>query len=272
MSDLSNIYTNLFNQPQSLTYSLSAEAYGITSQNAGVQNPEPSLGVNLHTAIQQAYEEILLFSQEENFGELMTVAFGDNYDKSAANLFFESLSLSVNYLPEVRVIDDELLGGASGVYVQATDVVYMSQQFLATTEINMVVDVLVEEFGHSIDARINEVDATGDEGDIFSKLVQGDDVSEVLPWLRVENDQTMLFLDNQLVSAEMNNINLLPQNSYSSLLSASAAAIMALNTKSTLRNMLFTQSINNNSANNKAQANAGKKAGEALANASRFTA
>jgi hypothetical protein len=52
-----------------------------------------------------------------------------------------------------------------------------------------VADVLLEEIGHSVDARLNVTDSPGDEGAIFAAVVQGKELSEgELQGLKSEDD------------------------------------------------------------------------------------
>ena len=39
----------------------------------------------------------------------------------------------------------------------------------------VITSVLLEEYGHFVDRRINSSDASGNEGDMFSRLVRGED-------------------------------------------------------------------------------------------------
>ena len=51
--------------------------------------------------------------------------------------------------------------------------IYLSQDFLLANSADpaKISAVLLEEFGHLLDAKFNRTDAPGDEGAIFSQLV-----------------------------------------------------------------------------------------------------
>jgi hypothetical protein len=62
---------------------------------------------------------------------------------------------------------------------------------------------LLEEYGHFIDAHINQTDSAGDEGDIFSNLVRGNILSaETLQALKGENDWATITVGGQSIEIE----------------------------------------------------------------------
>jgi Ca2+-binding RTX toxin-like protein len=64
--------------------------------------------------------------------------------------------------------------------------------------------VIIEELGHSIDSRVNQIEAPGDEGAIFSLLVRGGTISaELLSELKAEDDWGTILVDGQKLRVEM---------------------------------------------------------------------
>jgi hypothetical protein len=62
---------------------------------------------------------------------------------------------------------------------------------------------LLEEYGHFIDAHINQTDSAGDEGDIFSNLVRGNSLSAgTLQALKGENDWATITVGGQSIEIE----------------------------------------------------------------------
>ncbi|MFM6913081.1 MAG: hypothetical protein ACKPKT_08180, partial [Dolichospermum sp.] len=62
-----------------------------------------------------------------------------------------------------------------------------------------------EEYGHFVDAHINQTDSAGDEGDIFSNLVRGNSLSAgTLQALKGENDHATITLDGHSIEVEQN--------------------------------------------------------------------
>ncbi|TAG18659.1 MAG: hypothetical protein EAZ39_11065, partial [Oscillatoriales cyanobacterium] len=97
------------------------------------------------------------------------------------------------------------INGALGAFAAATGKIYLSREFLAKNAGNVtaVAGVLLEEFGHFVDSQINTVDAIGDEGEIFSDLVQGKALSQgELAALKGEDDSAIVVLDGELRAIE----------------------------------------------------------------------
>ncbi|MFM6617739.1 MAG: SdrD B-like domain-containing protein, partial [Dolichospermum sp.] len=107
----------------------------------------------------------------------------------------------------------------SGAYGTSTNKIYLAANFLDTATDTDIIAVLLEEYGHFIDAHINQTDSTGDEGDIFSNLVRGNSLSAgTLQALKGENDHATITLDGHSIEVEQ---ALIPAN----LVSASNSLI-----------------------------------------------
>ncbi|MBT9311095.1 bluetail domain-containing putative surface protein [Leptothoe kymatousa] len=84
----------------------------------------------------------------------------------------------------------------------------MSQELLATGDVEQIVAVWLEEAGHRVDAQINVADSTGDEGEIFSRIVQGEVLSETeLYRLKSKEDKTTVIFDGQAIQIEQAHVN-----------------------------------------------------------------
>jgi hypothetical protein len=100
------------------------------------------------------------------------------------------------------------MGIATGAFAAATDTVYLRESFVAAGDIAVISAVIVEEFGHAIDSRINKVETPGDEGAIFSLLVNGIRMTKnLLSELRQEDDWGTILVDGQWLLVEMAIIN-----------------------------------------------------------------
>jgi Ca2+-binding RTX toxin-like protein len=65
---------------------------------------------------------------------------------------------------------------------------------------------LLEELGHSIDARINTQDSAGDEGEIFSNLVRGNRLSATqIAQLKAEDDRAIININGRSIVVEQAN-------------------------------------------------------------------
>ena len=136
------------------------------------------------------------------------VAFGSNYNQTVANQLFTALSQGdFSALPEVKILSNEVLGATNGAYSASKNQIYLNERFLIANANNVkeIADVLIEEIGHFIDAQINTVDSAGDEGDIFTHLVQGKSLSkEALADLKAEDDGTTIVLNGEKIAIEQN--------------------------------------------------------------------
>lgn len=121
-------------------------------------------------------EQLTQFAKVPNFVEKMNLAFGESWDNQAANVLTQDwLNGDFSLIPPVEFVSSAEIGGANGAFAAATDTIYLSRELLTENGANpaTVADVLLEEIGHSVDARLNITDAPGDEGAIFGAIVQG---------------------------------------------------------------------------------------------------
>ncbi|MDJ0662844.1 MAG: Calx-beta domain-containing protein, partial [Crocosphaera sp.] len=109
--------------------------------------------------------------------------------------------------PEVKVVSSEEINGANGAYAAALNTIYFSDVFLQDNADNLdkIVGVFLEEYGHYLDAQLNVVDTMGDEGEKFSAIVRGVELSTVeLARIDLENDRNIVTLEGQTVEIEKN--------------------------------------------------------------------
>ncbi len=151
-------------------------------------------------------------SDPEAFHSLMQKSFGDQYDQGKAeDIRQQTLNGDFSWMPEVKLVDGATLtdvsgqqNGATGMGAYSTDndTIYLSRDLLASDPAKAE-EILTEEVGHALDARINTSDAAGDEGDIFSKLSHGEEISsDELTALRSENDSGTIMIDGREVEVE----------------------------------------------------------------------
>ena len=66
--------------------------------------------------------------------------------------------------------------------------------------------MILEEFGHFVDAQVNQVDSAGDEGAIFSALVLGESLdANTLQALKAEDDHATITVNGQVIQVELQN-------------------------------------------------------------------
>jgi trimeric autotransporter adhesin len=158
---------------------------------------------NLQQASQFATVALSNFASEPHFWQGFELAFGDNYDRVQAELIRQEAIEGSLMLP-IRVVDDAAMGVAVGAFAAATNTIYLRESFVAGSSVESVGAVIVEELGHSIDSRVNKVEAPGDEGAIFRLLVGGGTISaDLLAELKAEDDWGNILVDGQELIVEM---------------------------------------------------------------------
>ncbi|RXK88461.1 DUF11 domain-containing protein [Chlorobaculum sp. 24CR] len=75
----------------------------------------------------------------------------------------------------IEVVSAESLAGARAAYSSSLDKIFLSDELTAENyPMESLIDALVEEFGHRIDALANNSDTPGDEGRAFAAVVRGE--------------------------------------------------------------------------------------------------
>jgi hypothetical protein len=177
------------------------------------------------------------FAQSDGFWANLAIAFGTSYDVvKATELRQQWQSRNFSQIPPIEVLSDEVLGTANGAYSSSTNKIYLSASFLNTASSAAIINVILEEIGHYVDAQINLVDSAGDEGAIFSELVSGESLSsQQLQVLKLENDTAIVEIDGQQIQIEQMATNNLhfnitindPLNTYSTYYAAIKSSIQA---------------------------------------------
>ncbi|MFM6621252.1 MAG: Calx-beta domain-containing protein, partial [Dolichospermum sp.] len=99
------------------------------------------------------------------------------------------------------------MGTANGAYSSSTNKIYLSASFLNTASSATIINVILEEIGHYVDAQINQVDSAGDEGAIFAALVQGNSLdTTTLQALKAEDDSGIINLEGEAITVEQNGL------------------------------------------------------------------
>ncbi|MDD1428103.1 S8 family serine peptidase, partial [Dolichospermum sp. ST_sed9] len=159
-----------------------------------------------NSILNQTYNQLNYFAGLNNFWNLFETAFGTQYDQTVAtNLRSQWIAGDFSSFPQIEILDSNILGNASGAYATSTNKIYLSANFLANATDAAISAVLLEEYGHFVDAHINQTDSAGDEGDIFSNLVRGNSLdAATLQALKVENDHATITVGGQSIEIERN--------------------------------------------------------------------
>ncbi|NJN85619.1 MAG: calcium-binding protein [Leptolyngbyaceae cyanobacterium SL_7_1] len=134
------------------------------------------------------------FANSEDFLEKSTLAFGDRFNAAQLTTLQQQWAGGdFSNMPTIEVREMAQINQAKAAYAASLDTIVLSEEFLAAHQDNPVAiaTVLLEEFGHAIDARINSTDALGDEGAIFARVVQGAIDAATLRELWAETDQAI---------------------------------------------------------------------------------
>jgi CSLREA domain-containing protein len=160
----------------------------------------------LNSALTLTYNQLSTFADLDNFWNLFDTAFGTQYNRSGAEILrLQWLSGDFSQLPQIEILDSSILGGANGAYASSNNKIYLSANFLATSTAEAISAVLLEEIGHFIDAQINLSDSAGDEGEKFSALVRGQNLTtQELGRINTENDWANITVGGEQVAVEQN--------------------------------------------------------------------
>ncbi|MGK7925690.1 MAG: Ig-like domain-containing protein, partial [Spirulina sp.] len=145
------------------------------------------------------------FAKTRDFVNQMTQVFGEGHnlvdlqsDWTAGEAFFPAI--------EVRTIDE--LDGAYGAFSQDTGRIYLAQELLERSSPDAINAILLEEYGHFIDAQLNLLDTLGDEGAMFSAFVRGETLtSQEIQGIAIEDDIVTITLDDRIIQIEKASIS-----------------------------------------------------------------
>jgi Ca2+-binding RTX toxin-like protein len=158
-------------------------------------------------SLQTVQNQLAHFAAQSNFDAIMSTAFGSRLNRGKLQgLRQQWLSGNFSIIPDVQVLSQGELVGANGAYAASLDKIFLSADFLASASASQVTAVLLEEVGHRIDQWLNNgVDSAGDEGEIFSRLVNGETLSStVLAGLKSQNDSGVINIGGRLIAVENN--------------------------------------------------------------------
>jgi membrane-associated phospholipid phosphatase len=149
----------------------------------------------LAQTIDIAQQQIASFFQQSDVASQLALAFGQGVDAELA----KSASLQ---LPTIEVVPDSLLGTANGAYAASNNTIFLAHSLVARGDQQEIAAVLIEEIGHSIDAHLNSQDSSGDEGEIFAKLVSHHLTQDNYLVLLAENDHSQVLWQGQVLAVE----------------------------------------------------------------------
>ncbi len=151
------------------------------------------------------------FAKDEKFLSKMNLAFGESFNfERVVKLRQQWVEENFEELPEIEIRSGEEILGADSAYSIDTNIIYLSREFITQDSINpeSIANVLVEEIGHFVDNQINDNDAPGDEGAIFSTLLREENVDySQIQQLKLEDDKGTITLDGQVIEIEKSSVS-----------------------------------------------------------------
>ncbi|MBO0763811.1 MAG: cadherin domain-containing protein, partial [Hyphomicrobiaceae bacterium] len=158
----------------------------------------------LQAALETVLARLRSLVDRPDRADLLTQAFGENANLPVAETLLRTLA--AGKLPRVEVVNPDVLDGAYGAFVAASNTILVSGSLAHSTSADhaaLLPAVLLEEIGHYIDARVNAADAPGDEGEIFARLAQGARLGQAeLQSLRLQNDHAAISVDGKTAAVE----------------------------------------------------------------------
>lgn len=195
LSELANLRDQALSGAAAVDHAIATDSDGLQAAKSAMMNTLSNLA-----------------SDPKAFHEAMEKAFGEGYDQAKAETIRQQvLAGDFSWMPEIKEVDESVLadqsgtqgaGSALGAYSAENDTIYISSQLLESDP-SKAAQILTEEVGHSLDARLNTSDAAGDEGDIFARIAGGEEISDSeLASLKSENDSGTIMVDGKLVEVE----------------------------------------------------------------------
>jgi hypothetical protein len=142
-------------------------------------------------------------ANKQEFDAFMKQVFGSSYDKGRAEQYRQqALRGDFSFLPEVKFVDAATLRGGKGAYNEAEGVVYINRD-IAASDPDLAAQVFVEEAGAHLDAELNAIDTLGDEGEMFRRVLSGEQLSaRDIEAIRADDDHGTITVDGRNVAVE----------------------------------------------------------------------
>lgn len=135
------------------------------------------------------------------FHSLFKAVFGEDIDANQVeSLRQDAVEGRYDWLPVVKWVSAEEMPQGYGAYHEASDTIFMNEAYRDT---GIARKTFVEEVGHALDARLNTVDTTGDEGEHFELSLSGVPVSEQrLAEIQSEDDAGQIMIGGKTLNVE----------------------------------------------------------------------
>jgi RTX calcium-binding nonapeptide repeat (4 copies)/FG-GAP-like repeat len=153
--------------------------------------------------------QLAKFAAQDDFLAIITTAFGDRIDLlQLQNLRQQWLNEDFSVIPDIQILASGELNKANGAYSNDLDCIFVNPDFLAQASEWAIASMLLEEVGHRIDRLLNGyMDSAGDEGEIFSLLIDGYSLSpEMIAMAKAQDDRGVIVVAGKLIAVEKQDI------------------------------------------------------------------
>ncbi|MGD1911484.1 MAG: hypothetical protein ACFB2X_11675, partial [Rivularia sp. (in: cyanobacteria)] len=206
--DSNSLVENLFGESQEIGGVLiTSDIVNLENDNYSNFTQELSLELEITgKAVEQAQDFLTGLEADAALTDKLELAFGESFQTEIADKLINDFSQdNFSDIPAIQVVSSDKINGANGGYDSLNGSIYLSREFVITHEndVNAITGVILEEIGHFIDSRINDEDAVGDEGELFSALVQGETLSSLdIAAIKTENDIHTITIDGKAIEIE----------------------------------------------------------------------
>ena len=176
----------------------------LVSAEAPIVAPPPSAADQAIQKIQEDFANRFaeLAADPEKFHSMMKEVYGSNYDHATAEAFRQrALAGDFSWLPKIEFESDEVLRGGHGAYDASRNVVYINEKFLDDPE--TAAQIYSEEVGAYLDTQLNTSDTVGDEGEMFRRLLHGEQLSATeKAAIRADDDHGVIYVNGKATEVE----------------------------------------------------------------------
>jgi Domain of unknown function (DUF4157) len=174
-----------------------------TDPRIGRTNPiaeRNQAGAEIQERFQQQFSAVA--GDKQKFDELMRQTYGSGYDATAAEGFRQkALGGDYSWLPSVEFRSDSTLSGGNGAFDASQNKVLINERFLGDPD--RAAAIYSEEVGHFLDTQVNKRDTVGDEGEMFRRLLSGENLTAAQRTaIQNDNDHGVITLDGKQTEVE----------------------------------------------------------------------
>lgn len=150
-----------------------------------------------------------LAASPHGIDRLQTI-FGNSFDRDGAIAWLETeTNNNFGNFPTIEIIAAHSINYAQGAYSADTNTIYLAREFVIQNSHSpsLISNVILEEYGHFLDAQFNTDDAPGDEGYLFAGLAQQKSFTkQKIANIKAESDFATVRIDDRSILIEQANI------------------------------------------------------------------